>query len=78
MNHCKILTFIALFGSISSFSKAQNITQGNATIDTSKKIITIPYTILDKAPRKPSKAHHYNLSLYYTQDGGQTFVGPLG
>lgn len=77
MNHYRLLAFITLFGTIYSLSNAQNITQGNATIDTSQKIITIPYTIVDMLPKKPSQAHHYNLSLYYTQDGGKTFIGPL-
>ncbi|HAS40453.1 MAG TPA: hypothetical protein DCS93_08240 [Microscillaceae bacterium] len=60
-----------------NITQGQSIVQGNATLDTAQKTITIPYTIQDMAPAGASKAHQYHLRLYYTQDGGKTFVGPL-
>ncbi|OJJ16270.1 hypothetical protein BKI52_33795 [marine bacterium AO1-C] len=76
LNYCLIFTFIG-FLFLVDFVQAQNIVQGNATIDTTQKTIIIPYTIQDVAPSRPSKVHQYNLRLYYTQDGGKTFIGPL-
>ncbi len=52
---------------------AQSVEQGRLVLDKEKKQITIPYSLKDGNRR----AFKYIVGISYTQDGGQTFVGPL-
>lgn len=56
---------------------AQKIVQQEATLDTAKQTITIPYLIVDTLAPIDKGAYQYQLQLYYTQDQGASYVGPL-
>ncbi|WP_299455203.1 DUF5683 domain-containing protein [uncultured Microscilla sp.] len=56
---------------------AQTIVQQEAILDTAQQTITIPYLIEDTGTPVANGAHQYQLQLYYTQNQGVSYVGPL-
>lgn len=66
------LLFLFCIGLI-TFSPAQNVDYQDFGIDREEKKIFIPYTIKDS----PKYHNLYGIALYYSQDKGRSYKGPL-
>ncbi|GAB4401087.1 MAG: hypothetical protein OHK0053_23360 [Microscillaceae bacterium] len=52
---------------------AQRLNYGEAKVDKEQKLLFIPYTL-----KESTKFHNlYGISIFYTQDKGKTYYGPL-
>ncbi|NJL13439.1 MAG: hypothetical protein HC913_10825 [Microscillaceae bacterium] len=52
---------------------AQRLNYGEAKVDKEQKLLYIPYTL-----KESTKFHNlYGISIFYTQDKGKTYFGPL-
>lgn len=70
---CMVICFLGSWGQL----WAQKIVQQEAILDTTKQTITIPYLIVDTLPPTAKGAYQYQLQLYYTQNQGLSYIGPL-
>jgi hypothetical protein len=70
---CVVICILGSWGQL----WAQKIVQQEAVLDTAKQTITIPYLITDTLPPSAKGAYQYQLQLYYTQDQGASYIGPL-
>jgi len=73
MKKFKILLFFVCYLSIPFVVKAQKIIQQEPYADKANEQIIIPYRIDDEG----TSLKEYSIRLFYTQDGGASFVGPL-